>query len=305
MNIPKRLYYFFSPPPLWIVQIGNDELIFSKVTQQGIGDQERLYLEPNTVLPNKIANPSSLSRGIKLFCAQKKLIRFRAWFLLPKDYFPLPLLAHELFQFLVGIKNAPVIPEAVMTNPFDKLTTLNTTAIQVITNTPNHLTMFERYNKLHPGWWGVGLAILLTMTVIIFTKICTPISNFLEPSMPQNLLNTPKKPTQPLKKSSSPKTAVPSLAESSATLTNIATIIPPTIVLNTLTLEKNAKTRNSSINTVFTGTTCNLQDLLEFVTLLEQHTTKSCNLSYIKELSAPESAPSSQFAFYHFSVSLE
>ncbi|MBM3887284.1 hypothetical protein FJ364_05125, partial [Candidatus Dependentiae bacterium] len=104
MKIPTRLHYLWSMPPLWIIQIGKDQLVFSQIIEKGIGKQEQLYLDSHTILPHKIANPSALSKGLRHFFSQKKHTRLRAWFLLPQEFYTSPLLPHELFQFLISIK---------------------------------------------------------------------------------------------------------------------------------------------------------------------------------------------------------
>lgn len=311
MNIPKRFQYFFSIPPLWIIQIGRDELIFSQITKNDsyISNQERLYLEPYTTLPNKIANPSSLSKGLLLFCKQKKLSRLRGWFLLPKDCFPQPLLAHELFQFLISIKKTPIIPEIIGINPFDKPINLSPAELQAITSSTNSLFMFERYNKLHPAWWALSTVILFSITMLIFSQLYKQKTSSTPLTQQKKIIQAKKNlaMSQQSKKSTTPQHMPPSsIAESLATLTNIATIIPPSIVLNKLSEETIQGKNFLSRITTITGTTCNLSDLLEFVTQLEQATLKICTLSYIKEL-ALKNLPinSTHITFYSFSLSIQ
>lgn len=310
MNIPNRFNYFFPMPPLWIIQIGRDELIFSQITKNGnhISNQERLFLEPYTVLPNKIANPSSLSKGLLLFCKQKKLSKLRGWFLLPKDCFPQPLLAHELFQFLVSIKQTPIIPEVVATNPLEIASNLSPAELKTITSSTNFLAMFEHYNRLHPAWWMLSTAALFLITTTTFSQLYKKQPTLAHPSLQKIsqskkdlAINHVSKKT-PLAKNIHSN----NIAQSLATLTNIATTIPTSIVLNKFTEEPLKGKIFSSTISVITGITCNLEDLLKFVTQLEQATLKNCTLSYIKEISLQNPPKKScHIALYSFSLSIQ
>ena len=303
MNIPARLHYFFSPPPLWIIQLGKDQLIFSRVTKQGITDQEQLYLDSYTILANKIANPSSLCHGLRSFCKQKKLSKIRAWFLLPREFFPDTLLPHELFQFLISIKNSPVIPEGVITNPFATTTQLMHNALPSIIKADNYMTMFAHYNQLHPGWWLLGSA-----TTAL--SVCLASNIILQPQckVPQNIEPNTRQTARALTPNKiSTNAQRGTIADTTAILTTIAATIPPTIVLERLAAPSSTA-RQTSTATTIAGITSNLQDLTIFVTTLEQKLNRHCNLSHLKELPQKRIAPALQgktFVIYHFALTIE
>lgn len=310
MKQPDRLRYFFAPPPLWVIQIGRDKLIFSRIKKGLIDEQEQLYLESNTLLLNKIANSSSLCHGLRLFCEQKKLSRIRAWFLLPKEFYPLPLLAHELFQFLISIKNAPVIPEVVKTNPFDVPTQLNANALQAISQAEDHLHLFNRYNKMHPGWLFGSILIVSLGIGWITTWVSTDSSQrIIQPPPIPKIGSTP---VALYKRRPSPqKQSWPTIEDSLTVLLDIAQNIPQSIVLEKISTKQpttNVKNTKTTPITTIAGITYNLHDLLEFVTTLEQKVNRHCNLSYIKEQSLPKSFLKSEgqpFALYRFSLTID
>lgn len=303
MNIPARFHHFFSPPPLWIIQLGKDQIIFSRVTKQGITDQEQLYLAPYTVQPNKIANPSSLSHGLHLFCTQKKLSRIRAWFLLPREFFPHPLLPHELFQFLISIKNTSIIPEGVITNPLNIPAQLMQDALPSIIKADNYLTMFAHYNQLHPAWWIMGTAAVTLSLGTISTSLMHTTKSNLIPTPDQNHHDrtTPHKNTAANQSSSTIK-------DSATLLTTIASTIPPTVVLERLTTPTPTAASTTPITTLV-GISSSLQDLTSFVTMLETKLNRHCNLSHIKEHHLPPQAtfPSNSESptIYHFSLTID
>ncbi len=303
MNIPARFHHFFSPPPLWIIQLGRDQIIFSRVTKQGITDQEQLYLAPYTVQPNKIANPSSLSHGLHLFCTQKKLSRIRAWFLLPREFFPHPLLPHELFQFLISIKNTPIIPEGVITNPLSIPAQLMQDALPSIIKADNYMTMFAHYNKLHPAWWIMGTAaITLSLGSISTSLMHTTKSNLVATPNQNHLDRATSHKNVAAYQSSSP------IKDSAALLTTIASTIPPTVVLARLTTQT-SMTESIAPTTTLVGITSSLQDLTSFVTILETKLSRHCNLSHIKEHHLPpQDTPPSRSAsltIYNFSLTID
>jgi hypothetical protein len=305
MNISTRFHYFFSPPPLWIIQIGKDELIFSRVTKQGITEQEQLYLTPHTLMPNKIANPSSLIHGLNLFCTQKKLSSMRAWFLLPREFFPHPLLPHELFQFLISIKNTPIIPEGVITNPLLKQTQLMQEALPSIIKADNYMMMFTLYNKLHPGWWIIGTAVItLSLGFISSWLMHNPKSNLITPSNKNHHDKAKPDKNPPINESSGS-------IKNSALLTIIASIIPPTIILERLATVTGTMTSKQSTQstTKLTGITSSLHDLTQFVTILEEKLSRRCNLSHIKEhhlqSQAAHFSNTTSPTIYDFSLTIE
>ncbi len=307
MKLPARLHYFFSPPPLWIIQIGRDRLIFSRVKNDVIGEQEQLYLETNTLLLNKIANPSSLCRGLRLFCKQKKLAAIRAWILLPKEFYPLPLLAHELFQFLVCTKDTPIIPQAVMTNPFEP-TQLSTNALHKLAQSDNYLSMFDRYSKIHPAWLICGIAAISISAGFLTSRMTA--NTYQHTTKRQEPLREIKlSPTARLQTQiPTTKKSWPTIDNSLTMLLNIAHNIPPSIVLEKISTKKATTRSKAPPITTAIGITYNLHDLLEFVTILEQEARQRCYLSYIKEQPMPKSSPDvedSRFALYRFSLTID
>jgi hypothetical protein len=297
MKIPDRLRYFFTPPPLWIIQLGGDELIFSHVTKRGITEQEQLFLTPQTVLLNKIANPSSLCRGLNLFCSQKKLPKIRAWFLLPKEFYPDQLLPHELFQFLVSIKKTSIIPIGVITNPLGTPTQLAQNIMPSINSANNYLTMFSYYNPLHPAWWVIGtLAAALTITGIGISLN--------DRYQPINLPKITQRPTStsiqlPQKATSTP--ARSPLHTTHQILSTAAALISPTIVLDKLAAATPTQAQTNRTITI-SGITTNISDLTNLVTNLNDTLGLSCNLSQIKELPTPPTSNKSKITPYRFSI---
>ena len=307
MNKIDRLHYFFSPPTLWIIQIAKDQLIFSQVIEHKITNQEHLYLAPYTILHTKIANPSSLCKGLQLFCTQKKLPRIRAWFLLPQEFFPQSLLPHELFQFLLSIKNAPVIPEKISTNHLAVPAQLTEQALPSILNAHNYMAMFTRHNTIHPGW-----STLATTTVVVACALAT---EFMIPYKAKH-----KDPAQTAVQHEQ-KLAVPqaptsshcyAIKKSHILLTALANIIPPSIVLTRISTQAlpHNNGKKASNTTLIVGITSNLQDLTHFVTGLEEALHQGCTLSYIKEDNQTKQQNMHKKLkklplIYHFSLSID
>lgn len=301
MITKDRLRFFLTTPPLWIIQIGEDELLFSRLKKNKITIQEKLYLENKTLSLNKICNPSSLQNGLKLFLKEKKLTSIRAIFILPQKFYPLPLLPHELLQFLLSIKKTPLIVEGVKTYPLEQPTQLNQSLLLAINKSHNYLDTFNYYNKIHPGWWLLSLGLIMTSSIALvgyWPKKLPPEAATKQLPQRRSAPSKIQNPTQTL-----------SLKHTSNILKLISSIIPPTVVLDKITTkQKNLGTSAKSQGMVISGVTCQLPNLLNFITQLERKTGKNCNLSSIKELSLDKNKQpeiKEKYALYRFSATIE
>lgn len=302
MSIYSSFHFLLEPPPLWIIQIGEDELIFSQVREKNmLGDQDQLFIEPYTLLLNKVANPTSLSKGLQLFCEQKKLTKIRAWFLLPAKYYPLPLLAHELFQLLVSVKGAPIVVEAVYTSPLSLPSKLTSSIFSQLTAKENYLRMFNQYHDLHPGW-------LIALIVGVSIVTASTLSWIIVPSSPSHSLTalSHQIPLSYKKKRVASKRTPPllTLTRTQELLTTLGEIIHPSIVLEKFLIKPISNKKTAPLPITLNGITAHLPDLLNFTIQLQQKIQQPCNLSSLQEILPTSSTTCAGVSLYRFSLTI-
>lgn len=309
MKFNLNFKYFPRPHPLWVIQVGQEDLIASEVINESsffMGTQDQIYIEKNTLLPNKIANPSSLQKGLALICTKRHLKKIRVIFTLPHTLFSTPLQINELFQFLISIKkNYNIVTEKILISPFDESKKLTSNCLKILMETQNQLTSLSNDNSTHPAWRLLlasilsGLFLIGTLLIVknqdnsIITKPSIKKTDYTQ----HQAYNRKKTPPE----YQGNKKDILTYPLSIDFFKLISILIPPTIVLKKIT-SMNTTTPKTHPTAIFIkGVTTNNQDLFFLIKNLNKILKTSFYLSNLKLITKPPQLPST----YEFSISLD